>query len=59
MSRRCTARHGDLTCCRLHGGNDTYTIPHPMPHLDPTGTQWDDHGIRRARGNDPWKGQIR
>jgi hypothetical protein len=46
----CPAITGQLTCCRLG--------PHPMPHLAPDGTQWDEHGVRQNRGNDPWKGEV-
>lgn len=52
----CTATHGDHTCRRLNGGNDTYQIPHPMPHLAADGTQWDNAGIRQAPGNHPYRG---
>lgn len=54
----CQATHGDLVCCRTNGGTDTYRVPHPDPHMDPNGEQWDQHGIRQARGNDPWKGEV-
>lgn len=50
----CQATHGDLVCCRT---ND-WTRDHPAPHMDPSGEQWDQHGIRQARGNDPWKGEV-
>lgn len=51
----CSATHGDLTCCRIN----QWHAPHLMPHLANDGTQWDDHGVRQPRGNDPWKGQVK
>lgn len=50
----CTATHGDLTCCRT---ND-WTGNHPIPHMSCDGQQWDEHGIRQARGNDQFKGEV-
>lgn len=47
---KCPATHGALTCCRLNGYH-----PHPPPHMAHDGTQWDQHGIRVARGNDPYR----
>lgn len=47
----CRATHDHHACCRLHG--------HAMPHMAPDGTQWDEHGLRVMRGNDPLKGQVR
>lgn len=59
----CTAAYDGLRCCRLDLGFITpiphlgfiTPIPHPMPHLAADGTQWDDHGLRSRRGNDPYK----
>lgn len=48
---RCRSTHDTLACCRLHA--------HPMPHMDPSGQQWDENGLRGARGNDPFKGEVR
>lgn len=46
----CTATHGDLRCVRLNGWN-----AHPVPHLASDGQQWDENGIRRAAGNNPYR----
>lgn len=48
---RCPATHDTHACCR--------TQRHSMPHMAHDGTQWDQHGVRQARGNDPMKGQVK
>lgn len=53
----CTATHGELTCCRLNLGAHLWTQPHPMPHMDSSGQQWDEHGVRVARGNSPYRSE--
>lgn len=45
----CRATHAHLTCCRLRG--------HAMPHMDHDGTQWDEHGVRVAVGNHPYRSE--
>lgn len=45
----CRAAHDHLTCCRLHD--------HAMPHMAADGTQWDEHGVRVMRGNDPYRSE--
>ena len=57
---RCEATSGDLACCRANstiviGGREVTWRPQPMPHLDPSGLQWDERGVRRPAGNNPWK----
>lgn len=47
----CRSTHDNLACCRLHA--------HPMPHMDPSGQQWDEKGLRGTRRNDPYKGEVR
>ena len=54
----CRATHDALTCCRTNNGSARYPIPHAMPHMAADGTQWDEHGVRQNRGNDPWKGEV-
>lgn len=55
----CPAAHGTYTCRRLDHVSDLlgWRRPHPMPHLAHDGTQWDEHGIRQARGNDPYRSE--
>lgn len=45
----CRATHADLVCCRL--------VSHAMPHMAHDGTQWDERGVRRSRGNDPYRSE--
>lgn len=54
----CTATHGDLRCCRTDAGNGTWRQAHPMPHMACNGQQWDENGLRQARGNDPYRGEV-
>lgn len=54
----CTATYGGLSCCRLNLGAHLWTQPHPPPHMDHSGQQWDEHGVRQVRGNSPYRGQV-
>lgn len=55
----CPATNGTNACRRLDSGNETYRVPHPLPHVDHEGTQWDDSGIRVRPGRSEYERERR